>query len=107
MNELENEIKKTVLIEKVITLSVLSIAAGALNNQIKFNGLNSWEIPYQGDQFTGKQYFKMIIFHLWNWNKTIAIINKDSKTTESTLQWSIWLIKSTKKEEEEKEVAVY
>ena len=41
MNELENKIKKTVLIEKVITLSVLSIAAGALNNRIKFNGLNS------------------------------------------------------------------
>ena len=63
MNELEKEIKRLVFIEKPINSSTLSLAVEALNNRIRFNGLSSREILYQRDQFTGKQYFKMTLYH--------------------------------------------
>ena len=44
INELEKEIKRLVFIEKPINSSTLSLAVGALNNRIRFNGLSSLEI---------------------------------------------------------------
>ena len=62
INEIEKEINRLVFIEKPINSSTLSLAVGALNNRIRFNGLSSREILYQRDQFTGKQYFKMTLY---------------------------------------------
>ena len=49
------EVKRLVFGEKPFNSSTLSLAEGALNNWIRFNGLSSQEVIYVHDQFTRKQ----------------------------------------------------
>ena len=46
INQLEKEVKQLPFIEKPISSSTLSLAVGALNNQIRLNGLSSRENFY-------------------------------------------------------------